>query len=1150
MKRLPLYPDDPRLAVETVAPLARNHDCNLCDLGGTNRSTCVRSEPINWAPGGLLVVGDAPQREEDSRNKSFVSRERVWVKDLIKRLHPGPVAYTLAVRCMPKRVATSDQIDACRGYLHNTIREAKPGKILALGRTSIESLFGSKVPIASAARGYTYLFGDGQSSVPVHFLNSPWFVHRNKYLRTEFVNDLTRILQEDAPQKPPWHESARLVQTAQDATVAAKQLRNAGAFTFDVETSGRQWDNDFQIIALAAVARGSDSPWVWCVDALRDPAIRMPLLDVLADKTTKVSGQYVKYDTLSIRSAYGVQVNRIDHDTRLSRKLTYPEADATLGTMGHLVGMGGHKNEASESIASGLREVQRRIRALSKAKPTAKDISEQGTKLLPYLDPAIESLIRLGQDPKKYKYAFMPKSVLLRYCARDAVATSRLIDHNLNEINVHNPELAYAWNTVLQPVSEALDQVEAWGMGVSKDAIENVSQYCRAQLLTIDARLAPYNINPGSAKQLRELLFVKLKLPITKKTPKGEPSTDKSVLTTLAAHHPVVQDIIDHRKYAKLDGTYATGLQQHIRADGRIHPNLKPDGTRSGRWSCVVGDTPILTQRGYVAIVGVVAGDLVWTHEKRWQPVLHNLDQGVRTVYDIRLANGEVLTCTSDHRILRSGGDWITVGELLERFKKVDKLPDTPARGFVPVSTTAPVADTRADRETVGHYAPQRFARGQTQHADRRTDGATQVALFGLQDRDKESHEGQDRQSAPQLERGMRGRLRVSDVSAQRQAGICASGSNGQIFGLVESPGENGGAPYRRGSEEQRHRQSSVGDSSRPQHYPFLAGSGEQSIAVQEIRSRAAQSQVYDLTVATDHSYSAHGIFHHNCTDPNLQNLPSEKQYEGKVLRECFIAEPGHLLVSADYSQIELRVAAMLSGDKKMIEIYEAGDDFHMRTAQMVSIMAWGVDPAELLDENGDQTKKGAELRRASKMINFGLLYGMSDDALAASIGIEVMEANKLRRAILGNFSALDKWIKDQLRQAHKTGYTWTYWNGQKCRRRPLFDLADPDGQKRSTAERASWNTAVQGTAGEYNNMSMVELVKWVKEDCIPSRVIMAVHDCALQEVEEDALYEVIEGTERIMTQWFSYGVPLVVDIEVGRSWGAMTSDRTKWASL
>ena len=80
--------------------------------------------------------------------------------------------------------------------------------------------------------------------------------------------------------------------------------------------------------------------------------------------------------------------------------------------------------------------------------------------------------------------------------------------------------------------------------------------------------------------------------------------------------------------------------------------------------------------------------------------------------------------------------------------------------------------------------------------------------------------------------------------------------------------------------------------------------------------------------------------------------------------------------------------------------------------------------------------------------------------------------------------------------------------------------------------------------------MSLIELVKWVKEDAIPSRVIMAVHDCVLQEVEEDALHEVIEGTQKIMTQWFSYGVPLVVDIEVGRSWGAMTSDPTKWASL
>lgn len=864
MKRLPLYPDDPRLAVELAAPLQRNADCTLCELGGTNKSTCVRSEPVNWEPGGILVVGDAPQREEDGRNSAFVSKERVWVKDIMKRLYGGPVAYTLGVRCMPQRTAKDEHVEACRGYLNHTIKTAKPGKIIALGKTAITSVLGYSVQVSSVSRGYSYVFGDGQDgAIPVYYLNSPWFIHRNKFLREEFLRDIKLIIDDEKPQRPPWNESAKLVENEADALEAARQLRAAKSFSYDVETVGRQFDDDFRVIALAAVPASTSSPWVWDIDALANPRIRQPLLDALADPDVGVSGQYVKYDNISIRCAFGTEVRNIRHDTRLSRKLVYPEADASLGTMAHLVGMGGHKSEADEAIKAGLKEVQRKLRSKKD------EVREQ--RLLPDMDPAIESLIRLGEDPKKYMYSFMPKPVLLRYVARDAVATDRIVQYNEREITEHNPELQYAWDTVLQPVSEALDQVESWGMAVSMNAIQNVSAYCQVKIAEIDKRLAPYGVNPNSTKQLRELLFDKLKLPVIKKTPKGEPSTDKSVMDTLAKHHPAVQDILDYRKYSKLDGTYATGLQQHIRADGRIHPNLKPDGTRSGRWSC---------------------------------------------------------------------------------------------------------------------------------------------------------------------------------------------------------------------------------------------------------------------------------------TQPNLQNLPSEKAYEGKVLRECFVAEPGKILIAADYSQIELRVAAMLSGDEKMREIYASGDDFHMRTAQMVSQMAWGVDPATLLDANGKPTKDGAAYRRSAKAINFGLLYGQGDDMLAASLGIDVEQAYKLRRAILGTFSKLDKWIQSCLKEAHRTGYTWTYWNGKRCRRRPLFDIVDQDRGKQGTAERASWNTPIQGSAGEYNNMSIIELVNWVKQDLIPAKVIMAVHDCVLLECDEDAVDEVVEGTERIMTQWESHGVPLVVDVEVGRSWGDMTNDRSKWSSL
>ena len=274
-----------------------------------------------------------------------------------------------------------------------------------------------------------------------------------------------------------------------------------------------------------------------------------------------------------------------------------------------------------------------------------------------------------------------------------------------------------------------------------------------------------------------------------------------------------------------------------------------------------------------------------------------------------------------------------------------------------------------------------------------------------------------------------------------------------------------------------------------------------------------------------------------SCRNPNLQNIPRSDTDLGKRIRKAFKAQPGKVLIQADYSTLELRIAAILSQDETMCDVFRSGVDYHLRTAQMVSEKAWGIPP--------DKVEKTH--RTAAKAVNFGLLYGMSDYALGRTIGCSTKDAAEVRNAILGNFPKLARWIAGELREAKKTGYARTYWgrdehgNNIPARMRPLRGLGSPDEKIKASAERAAWNTPVQGTASDFCLASIVEVVKWIFDDCFPGKLVLTVHDSILLEVDEEAVEEACWNINRLMTQWDTAGVPLAVDIEIGTNWADLT---------
>ena len=255
------------------------------------------------------------------------------------------------------------------------------------------------------------------------------------------------------------------------------------------------------------------------------------------------------------------------------------------------------------------------------------------------------------------------------------------------------------------------------------------------------------------------------------------------------------------------------------------------------------------------------------------------------------------------------------------------------------------------------------------------------------------------------------------------------------------------------------------------------------------------------------------------------------------------------VLLQADYSQVELRVAAMLSDDREMKAIFESGEDYHMRTGRIVAL-CFGVTEAEWASwEELAKTNKNTPgfkdrrkpWRSKAKTYNFALLYRKSAKSLAKDMGITVEEAQGIEDAILGKLNSLRDWMTDTQKRGIREGGVHTYWRGKTARFRPLPDLMIPESDRehrsrRSKALRDVVNTPVQGTASDYCVASMTRLVEWIRREQVPARLTLSVYDSLLFEVPSRYVDVVARKAKAIMeTEWETHGVPLVAEFELGR---------------
>ena len=260
--------------------------------------------------------------------------------------------------------------------------------------------------------------------------------------------------------------------------------------------------------------------------------------------------------------------------------------------------------------------------------------------------------------------------------------------------------------------------------------------------------------------------------------------------------------------------------------------------------------------------------------------------------------------------------------------------------------------------------------------------------------------------------------------------------------------------------------------------------------------------------------------------DPNLQNIPIRTE-EGRLVRGAFVAEEGYELVAIDYSQIELRIAAIMAEDSALIEIFKKGEDVHTGVAMRV----FGVKEDEVT----------GNMRRKAKVINFGILYGMGVNALRQNLGEETTraEAQEFLNAYFNTFTKLAEYLEETKTTARNQGYTETMF----ARRRHFPGITSSVPFIRAQAERMAINAPIQGTAADCMRVTMRDVAKWIKDEKLEKdvKMLVQVHDELIFEIKKNQVKKIVpklvEMMEAVLDDKETHGVPLVAEVKTGPNW-------------
>ena len=280
------------------------------------------------------------------------------------------------------------------------------------------------------------------------------------------------------------------------------------------------------------------------------------------------------------------------------------------------------------------------------------------------------------------------------------------------------------------------------------------------------------------------------------------------------------------------------------------------------------------------------------------------------------------------------------------------------------------------------------------------------------------------------------------------------------------------------------------------------------------------------LREAADHNARVHSVFKQTGTatgrlssaEPNLQNIPIRTEL-GREMRRFFLPEKGKVLLDADYSQIELRILASLSGDPNMTQAFISGEDIHASTASKVFRV-----PIEEVTP---------EMRKRAKAVNFGIVYGIGDYSLSQDIGTSVAQAKEYIQSYFDTYPCIREFLDHSVTFAEEHGYVTTLFG----RRRYLPELSSGKAQIRAFAQRVARNSPIQGTAADIMKIAMVTVRKGLREAGIDAKIILQVHDELVIEASRECVEEASKILQKGLESAFAGSVPMVAEVSVGENW-------------
>lgn len=578
-----LYPAPPRTPLEKATPAAYNPKCGVCSLGATCGGKPLAPERRNASGQTVLVVQGIATRGDIAEERPAMGRAGTQLRAALSKWWHGNIVLDTAVRCFPGKggAVKKDHRNSCLRYLAQTLEETKPDRIILVGDDACESVLGRRVQTVISRRAYTWLWNEGKP-IPVFIVLEPAKAMRNRFLKRFLFDDIKWASEATLPAPKHFDEVYSVVHDADTAAAAVKSMRAAPeGFAFDAEWAGFKYQPNFRLLCLAVAEVGRPNMWLWDEKALNKKSTWQPLREVLEDASVPKGGSNVKSDQHALATHDNVVVKGLEFDVRLRRKMLDAEASGRLEDMAELVGMGGHKEEMEGALGDAIDDIRKLQNRQAKA------TQQSGFGFAEEIDTEASQgfeLSRYEGEPRAIAFAFVDdKPLVQRYCVRDARSTARLeslLSLQMNRV----PELQATWEKLVLPAARTVQRIEQWGIPADRGAIELfIEHFAQREALAL-AKVRTYapDINPASRDQVAHLLFDQLGLPILEETPTGLPKLDEETYAKLAHLHPLPAALSEFSHASKFRG-YGEGWLKRMSPGGRIHGNIKLDGTRTGR---------------------------------------------------------------------------------------------------------------------------------------------------------------------------------------------------------------------------------------------------------------------------------------------------------------------------------------------------------------------------------------------------------------------------------------------------------------------------------------------------------------------------------------------------------------------------------------